>query len=141
MGLTALVAYSLGRHDAPSGSQSPDLVLSTAPAIEKPVALVTAPSPAVLSPAPTPPPTTANTPPAPAPKPSAPQPDAKRKTEVALTAAAIAAIIVQASRDNLTEPGIHAPAQRIVLAMVRLAAAEAPIRDREEPRRSAIRET
>jgi hypothetical protein len=105
MGLTALAAYSLGRHDAPSGSQPPDLVLSTAPAIEKPVALVTAPSPAVLSPAPTPPPPTANTSPAPAPKPSAPQPDAKRKTEVALTAAAIAAIIVQASRDQYYRTG------------------------------------
>ena len=35
MGLTALVAYSLGRQDAPIGKQTAAIVLSTAPAIEK----------------------------------------------------------------------------------------------------------
>jgi len=105
MGLTALVAYSLGRQDAPTGKQTAAIVLSTAPAIEKPVALVTAPldAPAAPSPRPSPPPPTANGSPAPA-KPSTPS-DAKRKGEVALAAAAIAAIIVQASRDRYYATG------------------------------------
>ena len=62
MGLTALVAYSLGRQGAPTGKQTAAIVLSTAPAIEKPVALETAPldAPAVPSPQPSTPPPTAN---------------------------------------------------------------------------------
>jgi hypothetical protein len=106
MGLTALVAYSLGRQDAPTGKQTAAIVLSTAPAIERPVALVTSPldAPAVPSPRPSPPPPTANGSPAPA-RPSTQQSDAKRKGEVALAAAVIAAIIVQASRDRYYATG------------------------------------
>ena len=104
MGLTALVAYSLGRQDAPTGKQTTAIVLSTAPAIEKPVALETASLDAPAVPSPRPPPPTANGSPAPV-KPSTQQSDAKRKGEVALAAAAIAAIIVQASRDRYYATG------------------------------------
>jgi hypothetical protein len=88
----------LGRQDAPTGKQSTAIVLSTAS--EKPVALVAAPIDTTAGP-------TAPSPPAAKPstldKPQ--QSDAKRKVEVALTAAAIAAMIVQASRDRYYATG------------------------------------
>src|SRR5215471_10338605 len=97
LGLTALIFYSIGRQDAPTvGPTSPAAVPTT-----KPIALVDAPldAPAIKpQPAPRPSPT----PNAKTSQPSAAPPhlDAKRKAEVALTAAAIAAIIVKASRDQ-----------------------------------------
>lgn len=100
LGLTALIAYSVGRHDAPpAGGALP--VATTASGFTKPVALVDAPTdaPAIK-------PQTAPSPlPAAATKPSqpsqtAPQLDTKRKVEAVLTTAAIAAIIVKASRDQ-----------------------------------------
>ena len=102
VGLTALISYSIGRQDAPTvGPTSPAAVPTT-----KPIALVDAllDAPAIKpQPAPSPSPT----PNAKTSQPSAapPHPDAKRKAEVALTAAAIAAIIVKASRDQYYATG------------------------------------
>lgn len=101
VGLTALIAYTTGRHDAPPATTS-------APAMRaaKPVAFVDPPQQLPASK-----PSPASPPPAqPAAKPSQPEPasprlDAKRKVEVALTAAAIAAIIVKASRDRYYATG------------------------------------
>ena len=92
LGLTALISYSIGRQDV--GPTSPAVPTT------KPIALVDAPpdAPAIKpQPAPSPSPT----PPSAAP----PHPDAKRNAEVALTAAAIAAIIVKASRDQYYATG------------------------------------
>jgi hypothetical protein len=93
LGLTALVAYSAGRRqDAPAISS---LVAQSA----KPVAFVAAEElavPASATAISTPASTSSTKPNLPA-KPTS---DAKRKAEIALTAAAIAAIIVQASRDQ-----------------------------------------
>jgi hypothetical protein len=104
LGITALVAYSIGGHNAPV-SVPPVAVMTSPPVLAKPVALI-APAtqlPAQGAPSTGPlPATKASLPdtaaPARADKPSAP--DNKRKVEAVLTAAAIAAIIVQASRDQ-----------------------------------------
>jgi hypothetical protein len=101
--LTALVAYSLGRQDAPTGKQA--IILSTSPPVEKPVALLAAPTNAA-QPMPSNSPSSAlSTPPSARPNNKAPQPDAQRKTQEVLTPAAIAAIIVQASRDQYYRTG------------------------------------
>jgi hypothetical protein len=99
MGLTALVAYSIGRYDAP--------IIRPSASIEKSVQLAAAPlelpwpaKPEAPPPTPTPSvPQTKTTPAAPA------QSEIKRKGELALTAAAIAAILVQASRDQYHATG------------------------------------
>jgi hypothetical protein len=97
VGFTALIAYSLGRQDALAGKQSPAVVISPPDSLDKPVARVAGPMDAAASPKP-------QAESIPQPKPSSPtrpsQPDIKRKGEVAVTAAAIAAIIVQASRNQ-----------------------------------------
>jgi hypothetical protein len=105
LGLTALVAYSLGRQDAPTGKQA--IIPSTSPLVEKPVALLAAPTAAAQpmpssspSPAPSAPPSAM-----PSNRDKAPQPDTKRKAPEVLTTAAIAAIIVQASRDRYYASG------------------------------------
>jgi hypothetical protein len=97
LGLTAVVAYSVGSHDPRPAS---------APSRAKPVAFVDAPldTPAI-KPQPTP-----SSVPTPVSKPSqpsqlGPQPETKRKLEVVLTAAAIAAILIQASRDQYHATG------------------------------------
>lgn len=98
VGLTALIAYAVGRNDAPrTGPATPAIAATTT----KPVAFVEAPPQATtIKPQPSPSP-----PPQPAAKPNQSEPappklDAKRKVEVVLTAAAIAAILIQASRDQ-----------------------------------------
>jgi hypothetical protein len=96
LGITALGAYSVGRQNAPA-SNAPVAVMSSPPVLAKPVAFS---GPTAQAPAPV---TTPNspTPPARADLPDKPvRLDNKRKVEAALTAAAIAAIIVQASRDQ-----------------------------------------
>jgi len=108
VGFTALIAYSLGRQDAPAGKQSPAVVISPPAILDKPVALVAGPMDAAASPKPQA--AAANpTESIPQPKPSSPtgpsQPDIKRKGEVAVTVAAIAAIIVQASRNQYYATG------------------------------------
>jgi hypothetical protein len=104
LGLTALVAYSLGRQDVSTGKQA--IVPSTSSPVE-PVALLAAPTEATQplpfsspSPAPSAPPSAIPSNPD-----KAPQPDAQRKTREVLTATAIAAIIVQASRDQYYRTG------------------------------------
>lgn len=102
LGLTALISYSVGRQDAPPAVPTS----ATPPSYSKPVALVDAPVrvPAIQpQPAPTPSPT----PSAKASQPSsnAPQLETKRRVEVVLTAAAIAAIIIKASRDRYYATG------------------------------------
>jgi hypothetical protein len=89
LGITAAVAYSAGHTGAPAISQP--VAVATAPTV-KPVAFVPAPAPAPAPSSPTP--SKADSPDKPV------RPDTKRKIEAALTAAAIAAIIVQASRDQ-----------------------------------------
>lgn len=104
LGLTALISYSMGRRDAPSAAPSRAAV--ALPSYSKPIALVDAPLrvPAVQ---PQPAPTSSPTPNAKASQPptNAPQPETKRKVEVALTAEAIAAIIIKASRDRYYATG------------------------------------
>ena len=102
LGLTALISYSIGRRDAPTvWPTSPAAVPTT-----KPIAVVDAPLDAAAV-RPQPAPSQSPTPNAKAGEPSAApsHPDAKRKAEVALTAAAIAAIIVKASRDQYYATG------------------------------------
>jgi hypothetical protein len=103
LGITALGAYSVGRQSAPV-SNAPVTAVPT----PKPVAFVTPIQPPTAVPSSTP-----SSSPAPTAKgglseraapvdaqTKQPPPEAKRKVEGALTAAAIAAIIVQASRDQ-----------------------------------------
>jgi hypothetical protein len=99
LGLTALISYSIGRHDVP---MAPSRVVTTTPSYAKPVALVDAPLDAALV---KPSPSLTSSAKATQPSPSSSQPDTKRKVEVALTAAAIAAIIVKASRDQYYATG------------------------------------
>jgi hypothetical protein len=93
-----MVAYSVGRQNVPS-SGAPVAVMTSSPTVVKPMAFS---GPVGQSPAPVP----AQSPNGPTPSTNADspdkpvRPDAKRKVEVVLTAAAIAAIIVQASRDQ-----------------------------------------
>lgn len=97
LGLTAVTAYSLGRHDPRAAS---------APSTPRPVAFVDAPldTPAIKpQPAPSSVSTTVSKPSQPSQL--GPQPDTKRKLEVVLTAAAIAAILIQASRDQYHATG------------------------------------
>jgi hypothetical protein len=93
LGITAFGAYSVGRQNAPASSQ-PVAVMASRPVLAEPVAFS---GPAAQAPAPVPSPT-------PSAKADLPdksmRPDNKRKVEAVLTAAAIAAIIVQASRDQ-----------------------------------------
>jgi len=114
LGLTALGAYWFGRQDA--GPARPPVVAAHTPTVPaspnatKPLGLLAAPvtPPTVENQRPPPPIKTA--PPAPLstlPKPTeqAAPSNAKRKAEVALTAAAIAAILIQASRDRYHATG------------------------------------
>jgi hypothetical protein len=93
LGITAFVAYSLGHQNAPVNYQSAAL-MSAPPVPAKPVVITT---PVAQAPVPLPAPNStakADLPDKPA------RPDSKRKVEAALTAAAIAAIIIQVSRDQ-----------------------------------------
>jgi hypothetical protein len=128
LGLTALVSYSVGRHGAPDhGAAAPAPALDAQVAASKPVAFATVPTETASPPsarpettdrpviqAPTsltrpaqpegdrqPAPTQAKL--APPEKPA--QPDTKRKVETALTAAAIVAILIKASREQYYATG------------------------------------
>jgi hypothetical protein len=99
LGLAALGAYSVGRQNAPA-SNVPVAAMTSRSGLVQRMAFS---GPAAQAPAPV-----APSRPASPPTPSAKvdvtdksvSPDTKRKVEAALTAAAIAAIIVQASRDQ-----------------------------------------
>ena len=88
LGITAMVAYSVGRQNVPSSS-APVAVMTSPP-------MVMAQAPNSSSPTPSAKPDLSD-------KPA--RPDDKRKVETALSAAAIAAIIVQASRDQYHATG------------------------------------
>jgi hypothetical protein len=96
LGITAAVAYSVGRQNVPTSS-APVAVISSSPTMSRPVAFS---GPIGQSSPPPTPSSTGPTPSARADLPDKPRPDTKRKVEVALTTAAIAAIIVQVSRDQ-----------------------------------------
>lgn len=96
VGFVAVAAYSMGRQDAPLASRSPAAA---------PVALVGVPP--ATSPTIAPAPRPSSSPAAkadPTPVPS-PKPELKRKAEIVLTAAAIAALIIKASRDRYYATG------------------------------------
>ena len=104
LGLTALISYFIGRQDAPPAAPSASAI--THPGYSKPVALVDAPLHVrAIQPQPTPTPSSTPSDKASQPSASAPQPDTKRKVEVVLTAAAIATIIIKASRDRYYATG------------------------------------
>jgi hypothetical protein len=84
LGITAFAAYSLGHQNAPVTYQ-PVALTSVPPIPAKPVVFVPAP-PVITTPSAAPD--------------TSPRPDSKRKVEAVLTAAAIAAIIIQVSRDQ-----------------------------------------
>src|ERR1700738_4727797 len=99
LGLTAFGAYSVGCQSAPV-SNAPVAAMTSPSALAQPVAFS---GPAAQAPAPAPSSRPTN-PPTPSAKVDVPDksvsPATKRKVEAALTASAIAAIIVQASRDQ-----------------------------------------
>ncbi len=88
LGITAMVAYSVGRQNVPSSS-APVAVMTSPP-------MVMAQAPNSSSPTPSAKPDLSD-------KPA--RPNDKRKVETALSAAAIAAIIVHASRDQYHATG------------------------------------
>jgi hypothetical protein len=93
LGITAMLAYSVGRQSVPSSSAP--VAVMTSPTMV--LAQVTVPAPnSSSSPTPSAKPDLSD-------KPT--RPDNKRKVETALTAAAIAAIIVQASREQYHATG------------------------------------
>jgi hypothetical protein len=95
-GITAAVAYSVG-HQNVAVSNAPVAVMTAPSALAKPVAFSSSTAQS-STPAPT---SVSPTSPAKADSPDKPlRQDTKRKVEGALTAAAIAAIIVQVSRDQ-----------------------------------------
>ncbi len=96
LAIAGLWAYSVGRQNVPANN-APFAVTSSPPVLAKPVAIS---GPTAQAPAPVPTPTI----PTPSTKADVPDkpvlPENKRRVEAALTVAAIAAIIVQASRDQ-----------------------------------------
>jgi len=93
LGITAFVAYSLGHQNAPV-SYRPAALISAPPVPAKPMVINV---PVAQAPAPLPAPN--STAKSDLPDKTA-QPDNKRKVEAVLTTAAIAAIIIQVSRDQ-----------------------------------------
>jgi len=100
LGLTALGAYSLGRQDTPTGKPSAAVVVMPPTGVAKPAALAAVP----IDVPPTRRPASNSSATSAAPdKPT--QSEMKRGAEAALTAAAIAAIIIKASRDQYHATG------------------------------------
>ena len=108
VGLTALIAYSLGRQDAPKGKSSPAIATTPPSAFDKPVALAATPddtSGPSASKQQSNVPSSIAAPSKQREPDRTPQSDVKRKGELVLTAAAIAAIIVKASWDRYYATG------------------------------------
>lgn len=104
--ITAIAAYSMGRHDAPSTGPAP-IVAPILPNSPKPrtfvdAQLVVRPSDPEAAPSAKP---TAVATPSSQPTSLPQQQEPKRKAEILLTAAAIAAILIQASRDQYHATG------------------------------------
>jgi hypothetical protein len=110
LGIAALGAYSVGRQSAPASNASIAAVSVPSPPAAKPVAFVApapppAPAPTATSSSAAAPTIKASQPDKAAPVDKPAPPEVKRKVETVLTAAAIAAIIVQASRDQYHATG------------------------------------
>jgi hypothetical protein len=138
LGITSLAAYSVGRQEAPA-NHSPATTAAIAPSTTaQPVAALV--TPAVKQAAPVPQST-----PAPQQKPASTdvptKPESKQKVGELLTAAAIAAIIVQASRNEYYATGqpCACPNDRASNGSAWALAALTP--DRAVQRRFAIRAT
>jgi hypothetical protein len=140
LGITAFGAYSVGRQNAPA-SNAPVAAMTSPSVLAKPVAFN---SPTAQAPAPVPIPPSSNGPVS-STKASLPDgpagTDTKRKVETALTAAAIAAIIVQAAALNTMLGEGPAPVQMTPCETAEPAEAGAHTRDRAGLRRFAIRAT
>jgi hypothetical protein len=95
LGITALVAYSVGSQNTPVSRQQPVAVMTSPPVLAKAVAFS---SPAAQTPAPVPSPTPLAK--AESPDKSARTDNTRKAEKAVLTAAAIVAIIIQASRDQ-----------------------------------------
>jgi hypothetical protein len=108
LGLAAFGVYSVGRQSPPVNNVPVPAIISSPSALAQPVAYI-GPAAQASAPALSPGSSAGLTPPkANVPdKPAAP--DTKRKVETVLTAAAIAAIIVQASRDQYHARGRTPP--------------------------------
>ena len=143
LSVTALGAYTVGRHSSPTNNAP---VAQSQSLVAKPLAFTAAVSPAIAATA-TPSATnnsaptlktqtekvsTAHAPERPAP------PEIKRKAEIALTAAAIAAILIKASRDQYQQLASRALVLTTPCATEERAALGAPILDRVARRRFAI---
>jgi hypothetical protein len=102
LGITALAAYSVGRQDAPANQ--PPVAIATPMAVARSTAqpmAFTTPAVEQAGPAPQSTPAQQQKPALDVPA----KPESKRKVEAVLTAAAIAAIIVQASRNDYYRTG------------------------------------
>lgn len=106
LGLTALVSYSLGRQDAPTGKHSPAVVIQAPATPSMPVALAAVPSVAAAPVAvQSEPEVKTEQRPTKSSTPDKPTETVKRKAEIALTTAAIVAILIKASRDRYYATG------------------------------------
>src|SRR5690242_4673308 len=111
LSLTALAAYAVGHQDVPASRPSAAIVPVAPSEFTKPMALAATSVDAPAAATPTWPtmqaigPSVTASPPKSTPTAQPSQPDTRRKIEVALTAAAIAAIIIKASRDQYHATG------------------------------------
>jgi hypothetical protein len=107
--VTALASYSLGRQDAPTHSSAAASIAQKPLLPSKPIALVTAPPSETITPGPPKAATTAQADERPspgrAPSDKSVRPEIKRNVEIALTAAAIAAILIKVSREQYYATG------------------------------------
>ena len=146
LSVTALGAYAVGRHSSPAKNAPVAPVAQSQSLVAKPLAFVAPVSPPIATTATpsatnNPAPThktqpekvaTAHAPEKPAP------PEIKRKTEIALTAAAIAAILIKASRDQYHATGRPCACPDHPCATAERAALGAPILGRAARHRFAI---
>lgn len=145
LGLTAFGAYYIGRQDMRTAN-TPSVIVVQAPGpVSKPLALTTAPSnvlPTQLSKTIPPGPSDGSAPPPKPQKIPAPQQgDTKRRVEVVLTAAAIAAILVKRAGTSITRQAGHALARMTLCGTAGRAAGKVPTRGRAAQRHCAIRLT
>jgi hypothetical protein len=109
-GLTAIGAYSIGHRDAPTANVPSVPAPLASNVVVKPLALSEIPANASLQPppsraAPAPTGVTSSSTKAPPSDVAAPKADTRRKAEIALAAAAIAAILIKSSRDQYHATG------------------------------------
>ena len=146
LSVTALGAYYVGRHGSPVNNAPVAAVAQPLPSVAKPVAFTASVSPPIATTAA--PSATNNSAPtlkiqtekvAPPHVPEKPAPpETKRKAEIALTAAAIAAILIKASRDQYHATGRPCACPDDTMRNGRAAALGPHILDRAGQRRFAI---